>query len=207
MRGSENRSAAEPAVRLATCGSVSAALIRDGEQRSAQRLQPGDPAPPGERVVALLQLRRRRRVIAGEHRDATCLHLRPQLLHCGTRSDRGGALGERADPLGVLVGEKEVLGTGLAAHVDAAGLGLGDQDGCRGGADMNDVERAAGLLGEEDRARNRLDLDDRRTGREVVAHRRAALRPCPRRQAGGDRVALGVHGDRQAKPCGARMPS
>ena len=51
---------------------------------------------------------------------------------------------------------------GLAGDVDAAGPGGGDEPGAAAGGDMDDVERAAGVLGEHDRAADRLELGDHR---------------------------------------------
>ena len=86
---------------------------------------------------------------------------------------------------------------GLGGDVHAARAGLGGQGDATRGAEVHEMQRRAGLLGEEDRAAHRLGLRDRRARREVVPHARAALLASHLRQRAGERVALGVRGDDQ----------
>ena len=95
---------------------------------------------------------------------------------------------------------------GLARRVDAAGARGGDERDAAAGRHVHDVQRAARLLREGERAADRLQLGDDRPRGEVVAHRRAPLGDGPAGERGRDRVALGVHRDRQPEPRGARHP-
>ena len=74
-----------------------AALLGDRQQRGPERLAARDAAPYRERVVTLLQIRRRRRVVGGDERDRAREQLRPERLDLGARPQRRRALGERAD--------------------------------------------------------------------------------------------------------------
>ena len=64
---------------------------------------------------------------------------------------------------------------------------------------MHDVQRAAGVGGQRDRAGDRLDLRDHGPGGEVVTDARAARRDRLAGQGCRERVVLGMHEHRQAK--------
>ena len=115
---------------------------------------------------------------------------------------RGRAFEGRADALGVLVGEVEVVGAGLDGHVDAPLPALEGKRHRPPGGDVDEVKGRARLLGEEERAPHRLDFGDHRAGLEVVAH--ALFAPAPRDfgEAAGEFVALGVGGDDPAPASG-----
>jgi hypothetical protein len=91
-----------------------------------------------------------------------------------------------------------VVGARLARRVHAARPRLGDERDAAAGRDVHDVQRAAGLLGEQQRAADRLDLGDRRARAHVVAYAGPALAAGAGGEAARDRVALGVHGDGEA---------
>ena len=127
LPASPKRSAGAALVSDAISLERQAASLGDGEQRAPERLAAGDAAPDRERIITLLQLRRRRRVVGRDDRDRAREQLRPERLDLDARPQRRRALGERADALRVLVGEQEVVGTRLAGHVDATGARLGDE--------------------------------------------------------------------------------
>ena len=128
---------------------------------------------------------------------------RPERVAVGRPAQRRRALRDRAEPLGVVGAEHEVVRAGLARHVDPARPRGGDQRDAAPGRDVDDVERAAGLLREQDRAADRLQLGDDRARGEVVAHRHPAGGDRPCRERRRERVALRVDRDRQPQRRGA----
>ncbi len=91
------------------------------------------------------------------------------------RADRRRAFRQRADLLDILVGEDEIVRAGLATNVHTTCSRLGHQSDATSGADMDDVQRAAGFLGEEDGALDGLQLGHDGTRVEVVTDAGAAL--------------------------------
>ena len=165
------------------------------QQHRQRRLRARDPAPGGAEA-ALLHCRRAGRVVGGHQRDPPARELLPQRVAVRRGAQRRGALGERAEALEVVLGQREVVRACLARHVGAAPARVGDRrhPGARG--DVHHVQRAAGRVGERDRALDRRELRLRRArgdpGAPVLAVHRAQL--------GG---ALGVHEHGQPERGGA----
>ena len=113
----------------------------------------------------MLQRRRCGRVVGRHHRQCAVFQRAPQRLALRARAQGRRAFRERAEPLGVVLVEDEVVRAGLAAHVDAARAGLGHERDAAAGRDVDDVQGAAGLLGEgEARA---IASSSATTGREA----------------------------------------
>ncbi len=89
---------------------------------------------------------------------------------------------------------------GLDRHVDAARLGLAHDVERVLGRLVGDVEARAGPFGEIDRAAHRLDLADRRAGREMRQRIGAAGLLHLGLAARHDRRVLGMHDDAQPEP-------
>ena len=182
-------------------------MVAGVEQDAEQDLAAGDPAPDREEVVALLELGQRRRMVARDEGDVA--DRRPQRVALGRRAQRRRALGDRAEALGVVLVEHEVVRAGLARRVDPARPGLGDERDPAAGRHVHDVQGAAGLLREQQGAADRLDLGDRRPRAQVVADAAPALAARAGGERARDRLALGVDGDRQPErrrraPCPRR---
>src|SRR4051794_20514537 len=182
-----------------------ARVVAGVEQQREQRLGAGDAAPDGEEVAAVvvaLELGRRRRVVGGDERDGAVMERGPEGVALGRRAERRRALGDRAEALGVLLVEHEVVRSRLARGVDAAGARLRHARDAAAGRDVHNVQRAAGLFGEQQRPADRLDLGDRRARAQVVADPGAPLAAGAGGERGRDRLALRVDGDRQAQARG-----
>ena len=161
------------------------------EQQRQGRLRAGDPAPGGIEPAGL-HVGRAGRVVGAD--EGHVLELRPQRL--GVVAQRGRALGERAEPLHVGGAQHEVMRAGLAGGIDAAAARLGHRGDPLGDRDVDDVQRAAGLLGELERALDGGQLGGRRS-------RRGPLLPAPVARRAQLRRALGVDGDGEAERGGA----
>ena len=94
--------------------------------------------------------------------------------------------------------EEQVVRARLAGHVDAALARRGDERHAAAAGHVDDVQRAAGVLGERDRAPDRLELGDHGPRLEPVARARAAR---ARRSARRSRRAR-----RRAGPAARRSP-
>src|SRR5215204_5945654 len=170
------------------------ALIEHHVQKG---LATGDAAPRPEEVAAGLHVRGAGRMIRGDERDVVFEDPLPELLEILVRAQRRGALRARAELLNVLLGQDEVVSARLAGDVDAFGARDRDEGDAPPRADVHDVQRASGLLGEEDRPPDRLQLGGHRARVEIVAHRRASFRHGAAGEPARDLVVLRVDEDRE----------
>ena len=101
---------------------------RDGQSRRSPSSStsassvwaPAMPPHAANASGAVLQRRRGRRVVRRDHRHVAGGERGPQRLALGYRAQRRRALRHRAEPLGVVVVEHQVVRAGLAGRVHAA---------------------------------------------------------------------------------------
>ena len=146
------------------------------EQRQ-QRLGAGDPAPGRETRRPSLSAGGRRRVVGGDQVDVAGARAPPTgASTLGGGAQRRRALGHRAEALGVVLVEHEVVRARLAGDVDAARARLGDERHAAAAARRG--RRAARSRSPAAKAIARAiassSASDGPRG-QVVAHRRAAL--------------------------------
>src|SRR5215217_7073483 len=96
-----------------------------GEERRQQRLTTRNTAPDAKEIIAGLHARRRGGVIGGEDLNFAPLDSMPELIDFATRSQRGSALGNRAELFEVVFVEHEIVWAGLGRDIEPAGA-------CRG---------------------------------------------------------------------------
>src|SRR5215208_2116319 len=111
--------------------------------------------------------------------------------------ERSGALGDGAELFRVLFGQHQVVRAGLAGDGYTSRPRRHNEGDAPTRAHVHDVQRAAGLLGEEDRPPDRLQLGGHRARVEIVAHRRASFRHGAAGEPARDLVVLRVDEDRE----------
>jgi hypothetical protein len=138
-------------------------------------------------------------MIGGHHVHAAAQQFGPERFLVVHRTERRRTFCHGAQSLDVLVGEEQVVGARLNRHVHAASPRLGRHCDATSATDMHDVEPRAGLAGKEERSVYRFELRDDRPRLEEGACS-AVGRPLS--ELARQLLVLGVHGDRQPKPCG-----
>jgi hypothetical protein len=63
----------------------------------------------------------------------------PEQIDLAARSQRGSALGNRAEPFEVVLIEHEIVGAGLGCDVEPTGASRGNLGDAAAGTDMDDV--------------------------------------------------------------------
>ena len=168
------------------------------EQHGQRRLHAGDASPRRAEVASVFNDGSARRVIRGDDIDLAVEHFAPQLRVLVRIAQRRRALGGDAELLEIVLGEKQIVRTGFDRHVDAARARFGGHRDAAARADVNDVQLRAGLAGDIDGARDRLELGlDRARGEEVAARVDPVMLAA---SASRHLLALGVDGHRQAEP-------
>ena len=122
-------------------------------------------------------------MIGGDDLDIAPGERLPEPIDLAARPQGRSALGNRAEPFHVLLIEHKIVRAGLSRHIEPTGASRGDLGDAATGADVDDMQGTPGLLGEEDGARDRLDLGDCRSRGEVVTGTDA-----PRRDGPGGQV-------------------
>ena len=119
-------------------------------------------------------------VIGRDAVDGAGCQVLPKRFDVLTGSYRRRAARHRPQPDQVVLVEREVLRARLAGDPRPASLGGGHQFGGAGRAHVHDVHPRTRVLGEQDRAVDRLDLHDRWTGlgvrQRIFAPRRSHRR-------------------------------
>ena len=140
-----------------------ARILCRGQHQRQGGLPARDATPRGEKILLVLDLGRRRRVVARDQIHAPARHRPPQRGLLGAGAQRRRALGERPEALDVGLRQDEIMRAGLAGDVEPLRLGVGDEFDPPGRADVDNVQRALRFPGEEDRALDRLEFRDSRT--------------------------------------------
>ena len=136
-------------------------------------------------------------MVGGDDVDVAGDELVPQGLLLVAGSQWRCTLRDRPQALHILVGEVQIVRARFDRHVDAPGAGLRRERDTAAGADMDDVQRRARLLRQQQRPLDRLELGEDRAGVEEGARRR---RGDSLGQSSSQLFALRVHGDRPAEP-------
>ena len=102
-------------------------------------------------------------MVRGDDLDIAPGERLPETIDLAPRPQGRSALGNCAEPFQVVLIEQEIVRAGLGRHIKPTGACRGDLGNAATGADVDDMQGAPGLLGEEDGARNRLDLGDCRS--------------------------------------------
>ena len=102
-------------------------------------------------------------MIGGDDLDVAPGDCLPELIDLAPWSQGRSALGDRAEPLQVVLVEHEIVWAGLGGYIDPTGASRGDLSDAAPGTDVDDVQGTASLLGEVDGASDRLDYGDRRS--------------------------------------------
>src|SRR5439155_1373275 len=129
-----------------------------GQQQLARRLAARHATPHMKEVLPALQLEGAGRVVGNDHRQSSLGQHVPEAIAIVRGPEGRRAFAHAAKALEVLLHIQEVVGTGLGADVDASLLGLADELRPHDGADVDDVQRAAGFGSELDRAKDRSEL-------------------------------------------------
>ncbi len=145
-------------------------------------------------------------MVRGDELDVAPVNLLPEGFEVLLRAQRRRALGDLPESLRVFFGKYQIVGAGLAGYVHPPLAGRRHEGNAPSGAHVDDVQRAAGLPGEQYGAFYGLKLRDDRTRVQVIAHR-GAQRPHP---AAGklvrDPLVLRVNEHRETQLGGLRHP-
>ena len=158
-----------------SCGQVRwPGSIRATYADRQQRLQADDAVG---RLVQLAHLlfRRVRRMVGGDDVQGAVLEAGDDGLHVGVGAQRRRHLVVAVEGAQALVGEREVVRTGLAGDADAALSGPADQVDAAGRGDVQDVQPAAGQLGQGDVAVDHHLLGRGRHAAQAQPHALEAL--------------------------------
>ena len=97
-----------------------------------------------------------------------------------SRAQRRRTLGDRAQPLDILVGEEQIVRARFDGHIHSLRPRFGRQSDPASQADVDDVQAGAGFFREQERTLDRLELGDHRPRVEKGPHgsrRDACTRP------------------------------
>lgn len=146
-----------------------AGLDQGAHANRQQRLQADDSI---WRLVQLahLLLRRMWGMVRGDHVQGALLEPGDDGIHIGLGPERRRHLVIAVEIAQAAIRQREVMRAGLAGDADAAGLAAADEVDAAGRRDMQDVQPAAGDLGQLDVAMNHDLLGRRRHAPQPQPH-------------------------------------
>src|ERR1700722_9883148 len=124
---------------------------REGEENREGGLDAGDAAPDGEEIWGLFHGEGGGGMVGADGVEIAGEDVCPKRGGVGGGGERGGAVGDGAEAEEIGFGEGEIVGAGFGGEGDSGFVTL-DQGAGFGGADVDDVEGAAGYFGESDGA-------------------------------------------------------